>query len=346
MAVPARSGGVGIVGRGIGAATAAHCLLGGGIPVVPMVPPGFSRGRAPLVMLGDQAQALLRDVFVGHAPLIAGLDGAHRITRRIVRWGGEDLHAVPHTGLVIAADRLGDALPWPDAAEACPRFSLSTEAPCGSALLRFGRREAAATPVVLRPEADRHAALVEAIEAGWLFCIPTGDDTGWLLTVGAEPDQALRESRLVAPALAATGAVSNRFETAPRMLDDPTAPGCLTLGSGAVAFDPICGDGVATAVRGGILAAAVAAGMVDGKNRELDHGALIGHYRAMLIAAMRRHLAVSWPFYARGGTGPWWQEQAEALAEGHAWCTRQLAAAGEARFVLAGNRLVPRDCAA
>jgi hypothetical protein len=70
---------------------------------------------------------------------------------------------------------------------------------------------------------------------------------------------------------------------------------------------------------------------------------LIGHYRAMLIAAMRRHLAVSSPFYERGGQGPWWREQAEAIAEGHAWCTRQLAAAGDAQFVLAGDRLVLRD---
>jgi flavin-dependent dehydrogenase len=120
----------------------------------------------------------------------------------------------------------------------------------------------------------------------------------------------------------------------------------LVLGSSAVAFDPICGDGVATAVRGGILAAAVAAEAVGNDDPGLDQSALAGHYRAMLIAAMRRHLAVSWPFYERGGNGPWWREQADALAQGHDWCTRQLAAAGEARFVLAGDRLVARECAA
>jgi len=339
--------GVTITGRGIGVATAAHGLIGRGIPVVTVAPPALPRGGAPLVMLGEQAQGLLRDVFAGHAPLARELDASHRITRRIVRWGGQEAHVVPHSGLVIAADRLGDALPWPEPVDADAgagaAFALSTDAPQGSTLLRFGRREASATRVVLEACADPHAALVEAIDAGWLFCIPTGDGAGWLLTVGAEPDHALRESRLVAPAVAATGAVSTCFETAPRMLDDATAPGFLTLGSGALAFDPICGDGVATAVRGGVLAAAVAAEMFD---PALDPGALNGHYRAMVIAAMRRHLAVSWPFYARGGPGAWWREQADALAEGHAWCTRQLAAAGEARFVLAGDRLVPRDRAA
>jgi hypothetical protein len=211
--------------------------------------------------------------------------------------------------------------------------------------MRFGAREAAALPVVLSAAADRGAALIEALESGWLFLIPTGGDHGWLLAVGAEPDLALRDSRLVAPAVAATGAVSSCFETAPRLLDDPAGPDRLTLGQAALALDPICGDGTASAVRGGILAAAVGAAMT-GNDPGLDCTAVLAHYRAMMIAAMRRHLTQSWPFYARGGQSPWWQAQAAALAEGHAWCTRQLAEAGEARFMLSGDRLVARDVAA
>jgi len=291
-------------------------------------------------MLGEQAQILLRDVFAGHAPLVDQLNLAHRITRRIVRWGNDDAHVLPHSALVIAGDRLGAALPGANAGTGTTEFALSTVPPPTSTLLRFGQREASATPVVLQPGADTHAALVESIAHGWLFLIPTGGQDGWLLTVGAQADEALRESRLVAAAIAETGDVSLRFETAPRILDDPAMPGALTLGSSAVAFDPICGDGVATAVRGGILAAAVAAEMVA--DTGLDRAALIGHYRAMLIAAMRRHLAVSSPFYERGGQGPWWRDQADALAQGHAWCTRQLAAAGDAQFVLVGDRIALR----
>ena len=124
--------------------------------------------------------------------------------------------------------------------------------------------------------------------------------------MGAQIGEALEESRLVASAI---GEVTMRFETAPRILDDTAMSdiltlGTLTLGSSAIAFDPICGDDVATAVRGGILAPAVAAEMIA--DTGLDRAALIGHYRAVLIAAMRRHLAVSSPFYERGGKGPWW----------------------------------------
>ncbi|WP_292963128.1 hypothetical protein [Novosphingobium sp. UBA1939] len=66
----------------------------------------------------------------------------------------------------------------------------------------------------------------------------------------------------------------------------------------------------------------------------------------MLIASMRRHLQVSLPFYRSGGDTPWWREQAEALAQGHAWCTGQLARVPEPRFVLRGNRLFAREAAA
>jgi hypothetical protein len=62
----------------------------------------------------------------------------------------------------------------------------------------------------------------------------------------------------------------------------------------------------------------------------------------MLIAALRRHLAACLPFYQRGGTGAWWQEQAEVTAAGHAWCTQLLAQEPEPAFVLTGSRLIPR----
>jgi hypothetical protein len=335
-----------VSGRGIGVASAAQCLTARGIPVQADAPDRGAARQPPVVMLGDQAVALLRDVFAGHAVLDEALAQAHRIARREVLWGDDAPQAFDHAALVIAGTALSDALPWPVAAASSPAtFSLSTTPPDGARLMRFGAREAAAVPVELCAAADRGAALIEALACGWLFLIPVGGDRGWLLAVGAEPDHALRDSRLVAPAVAATGAVSSRFETAPRLLDDPAAPGRLTLGQAALALDPICGDGTASAVRGGILAAAVAAA-ITGHDPGLDCDAVLAHYRAMMIAAMRRHLTQSWPFYARGGQSPWWQAQAAALAEGHAWCTRQLAQAGEARFMLRGDRLTPRDVAA
>jgi len=334
-----------VSGVGVAAATAAHCLAARGLGLFAARARSGTARAAPVVMLGQQAQMLLTDVF---GTRLASVAQAHPIERRVVLWGGGEPQAFDHRALVIGGESLGDLLPWPDPTEPglAATFELTTMPPAPAYLLQFGSREAAAAPVVLRPAADRGAALVEALDQGWLFLIPTGGDAGWLLAVGGDPAALLRESRLVAPVVAQVGAVVAKFETAPRLLDNPCTPDQLALGSAALAFDPICGDGTATAVRGGILAAAVGACVAGVDLPGLDRAVLLGHYRAMMIAAMRRHLTISWPFYARAGNSAWWREAADQLAEGHAWCTRQLAAAGEARFVLVGDRLILREQAA
>ena len=337
-------------GRGIAAAAALRALQTRGIGVTADMPDPDPRPRAPLVLLGDAARALLGDVFAGHAPLSDLLSQAHRIERRIVRWGDRETGVFAHSGLVVAGDRLGATL-WSGAAEipARPsdRFELTAHGGKGLASRRFGERQAASAPVVLRPGADDRAAYVEALDQGWAFLVPTGGGQGWILTVGADPAEAIAAGTLTASVVAETGPVAARFETAPRLADPPLAAHGLVLGSAALAFDPICGDGTATAVRGALLAAAVAAAMAGADRPELDPAVdqadLTTHYRLMLIAAMRRHVSSAHPFYAAGGEGPWWRRQTDALADGHAWCTAQLAEAGEARFVLAGDRLVRRD---
>lgn len=337
-------------GRGIAAAAAIHALGARGIAVTADTPDPIPHPRAPLVLLGEPAQALLADVFVGHSPLGDLMAGAHRIERRIVRWGDRETNAFAHSGMVVAGDRLGAAL-WPEVAVVPTpppeRFELTAHGGDGFAHRRFGERQAASAPVVLQPGADDRAAYVEALDHGWIFLVPTGGGQGWILTVGADPADAIATSTLAATVVAETGPVAARFETAPRLADPPLGSHGLALGSAALAFDPICGDGTATAVRGALLAAAVAAAMAGADRPDLDpavdHREVTGHYRLMLIAAMRRHLATAHPFYAAGGQGPWWRHQTDALAAGHAWCTAQLAEAGEARFVLAGNRLVRRD---
>ncbi|WP_292943756.1 hypothetical protein [Novosphingobium sp.] len=322
-----------VMGRGVGVAAAQAVLAENGSGF--SAEQGPQRGAAPVVMLGEQALHLLDSLFGA-----GRVTGSHRITRRIVLWNEAEPVAIPHRAWAVSGMDLLGALPF---ATDCPlpapaRFTLHAHAP-GPALHRFGRREAAAAPVTLAPGADAAAVLVEAVAAGWLFLIPLGEDHAWLLAVGDAPEALLAASRLVAPAIAALGAVEARFETAPRVLERLVGDDWLVLGSAALAFDPLCGDGTAMAARGGILAGAAASAVAAGE----DPAPLLRHYRAMLIAALRRHLAACLPFYQRGGSGAWWQEQARVTAEGHAWCTSQLAVEPEPAFVLTGSRLVPRS---
>jgi len=328
----ARRSAVHLAGRGVGIAAAEAVLADNKVDF--SADPGPERGAAPVVMLGGQALHLLDGLFG-----VGRLGAAHRIARRVVLWNEAEAVTLPHQAVAVSGKDLLAALPLADSSPApeAPRFVLHARPP-EPALIQFGRREAAASPVVLAPGADAGAVLVEAVAGGWLFLIPLGAQSGRLLAVGDEPAALLAGSRLIAPAIGALGAVEARFETAPRVLEHIAGDDWLALGSAALAFDPLCGDGTATAARGGILAGAAATEIVQGAAPT----PLLRHYRAMLIAALRRHLAACLPFYQRGGSSAWWQEQAEATAAGHAWCTGILADEPEPGFVLAGSRLVPR----
>jgi len=294
----------------------------------------------PVIMLSDAALGMIRDVF-GRADLFAG---HHRITRRVVRWGAGPVADMPHGAHVISETDLlaafGDALDGDEAppagllatVHAAPPFPAETQ-------LRFGERRAIAAPVELTPQADRAAVHVESVANGWLFLIPAGPAKAWLLGVGGPVERLLEGSVLIAPLIASIGDASPGFETAPRQLPRLAGPDWLACGMAAIAYDPICGDGTAQAVREGVLASAVLAAMAQGG----DRAALSEHYHAMLTASLRRHIQLSGQFYSTGGDGPWWQAQVAGLAQGYAWTTAQLASLPEPRYRLDEFRLIERE---
>ncbi|GAA0303458.1 hypothetical protein GCM10009087_11600 [Sphingomonas oligophenolica] len=331
-----------IRGDGVSVATAVRLLRCDGLELAGA---GETvRSPAPVVMLSEAALALLRDIF-GRPDLFGG--GAP-IARRIVAWGGGEPAILPHKAIVVTGAELTAELPLPPlpAPDGDVCFTLRGTPPFPDGGVRhFGRRGAMAVAVDLVAQADRQACHIEAIESGWLFLIPCGAGKAWLLGVGDALDVLLGQSRLVSAQIGTIGPVAARFETAPRMLENLVGHDWLACGTTAIAFDPICGDGTAQAAREAVLAAAVIAGIKRSGGGE-ERSALLGHYQAMLLAAMRRHLQISLPFYRSGGTSPWWREQAAAVADGHAWCTARLATMPEPRFMLRGARLVPRELAA
>ena len=67
----------------------------------------------------------------------------------------------------------------------------------------------------------------------------------------------------------------------------------LACGTAAMAFDPICGDGTAHAIREAILAAAVIRALANGGPAD----ELLAHYEARLTAGFHRHLTLCRQFY-------------------------------------------------
>lgn len=326
---------VAIHGDGIAANCCAHLLTQAGLSVTRS---GGARKPVPAIVLSDTALALMRSVF----DRVDLFDDHPRITRRIVAWGAAEPVSLPHEAVVVSEGDLDAALAGP-ASPAAPASMIIHAAPPfpDPAMRSFGRRSTVAAQVRLRHESDQTACWIESVEAGWLFLIPSGPAAGWLLAVGASAEALLAQSRHVARRIELSGPTSAAFETSPRMLATMAGPDWLACGSAAIAFDPICGDGTAQAVREAILASAVIGAIGEGG----DPAALRLHFESLMVAAMRRHLRLCAQFYASGGDGPWWRAQLADLVEGFDACTARLAKMPEPRFELHGLRLVERVAA-
>jgi hypothetical protein len=297
------------------------------------------RPRLPAIMIGESTQKLLHDIFQ-RDDLFAGLP---RIRRRAVAWGKTGTMVLPHSAVIIPEQVLLDRLPCTasdgadtDDATAAWRVLAARPLPEGSVEHQFGARTASAWKVRLSVSAEPETCWIESLDRGWLFLLPCGEGSGWLLAVG-EIRPLLSESRHVALTIADLQAKAGSFPCHPRIAEPVAEPGWMACGTGAIGFDPLCGDGAGYAAREAILASAVVRAVAAGASAE----AAVAHYRTRLIAGFQRHLEVCRSFYGTGGASDWWRAEANSLERGVAWCGRQLQAAGDFRFRLNGFDLEP-----
>ncbi len=285
-------------------------------------------------MLGEQALALIRDVF-GQPALFADLP---RITRRVVAWGpAAQPIAVEHSARVISEDALLQAIrpSLPAAGQGRWTIFASRPLPVGTADHPFGSRTASVTPVTLQPNAEPGACWIESMDDGWLFLIPHPPRSGWMLAIGAALEVLKAESRMVASEIAGYGPPSDVIPAYARVTDPLCGPCWLACGTAAMSFDPICGDGTAQAIREAILAAAVIRALINGG----DERDLFSHYETRLIGGFRRHLQLCQGFYELGGSGPLWRHELDAIRRGIQWCDAKLQGREGFRYRLRGFEL-------
>ncbi len=324
-----------IRGDSVAAWCCAHLLKKAGLR---LVVEQSGRSRVPAIMLSENAVSLIRDVF--EQPNLFAR--APRIVRRIVKWGRNAAPvALEHAAIVVSEQEIlaelrndGD-LAEPDGAPADFTVFATRPLPQGPAEHSFGGRVATAVKVRLKDTADAASCWIESLEEGWLFLIPNGPDSAWLLAVGCPPEMVLERSGVIAGRLASIGEPAGRFPADPRIMAPLTGSNWLACGTAGLAFDPICGDGTAHAVREAILASAVIQGISTGG----DAAALLTHYEARLTLGFYRHLAASVDFYRSGDSGPWWDGELESLRRGLGWCEDRMKAYGRFRYQLIGFEL-------
>lgn len=312
----------------------AHLLTKAGLPVE-FQP--VDRPRLPVILLGDQALALIRDVF-GQPDLFADLP---RIRKRIVAWGpGTKPVALEHSAVALSEEALLESIRpagvgrSANAARtsACATWTIFAARPLPAPTVDhcFGSRMASAVPVMLKEGSDPSACWIESLEDGWLFLTP-----GWLLSVGAPAEKLLGASGVIAHEIARMGDSSGEFPAYARIASPLCAPGWLACGTAAMAFDPICGDGTAHAIREAILASAVLRALANGGPPD----DLLSHYEARLTAGFRRHLVLCRQFYLSGGAGALWRSELDAIDRGIRWSDAKLGAHASFRYQLRGFEL-------
>ncbi len=297
------------------------------------------RPRLPAIMLSDAALSLMRDVF--ERPDL--FRTAPRITRRVVQWGRNAQPAGFDHAAVVVSERelLGElrqetqlpAEPGPDEGD----FTIIASHPLPADTVEhcFGSRIASAAPVRLTDARDSTSCWIESLEDGWLFLIPNSLESGWLLSVGCPLEAIPERSSLIAGRITLVSGGSGQFPASPRIVSPLCGPAWIACGTAGMAFDPICGDGTAHAIREAILAVAVVRAISSGG----DARELLSHYEARLTAGFQRHLEASLSFYQSGNGGSWWEKELELLRRGVEWCAGNLHRYGEFRYRLNGFEL-------
>jgi hypothetical protein len=324
-------------GDGVAAACCVRSLSAHDVPVS-VVRTG--RPKLSAVLLGEATQSLLTDLFMDKK-LFAGLP---QIRKRVVAWGpGSQPTVLPHSALVISEhdllERLWSRVQTPidenQATAAWEIISSRMENP-GQYERRFGSRSAFVSNVQLKTAADRESCWAESLEAGWLFLFPVHGASACLISVGGPAPSLIAESRLIAAQVEAPITSAAEFPAYPRILSELCGSGWLACGTAAVAFDPLCGEGVANAVREAILASAVIRAAVQGSDVE----SLLAHYDSRLMSGFLRHLQMCHHYYSTGGTGPFWSSELQLLQLGIKWLSERLHPHPSPRYRLVGFELV------
>jgi hypothetical protein len=123
----------------------------------------------------------------------------------------------------------------------------------------------------------------------------------------------LASSRLIRSRVRHTELRSTAAPISPALSEQLFGRGRIACGTGAMRFDPLCGEGAGNAIREAFLAAgAVRAALAGTVAQDL----LAQHYSARLTQGMLRHLQTCLHFYSTGGVTSFWSSQAALLRVG------------------------------
>jgi len=332
-----------IFGDGIAGLSAAQMLarLGHSVEIFATDPPSSRR-----VALNEASLFLIERIW-GRQLMEAA--AAKTLDRRIVFWeGGEPAVLIDHALVVDVADlsaRMKAMLEknclvtWSDASARDEPDLVAAPFGGRTRYLSGGGRRAVQAQVLLSAEADARALYVEAVKNGWLVLLPTGGDRASLMGVAlgsnVELEALLDETRHTRRAVVALHASSSSSSAAPRLyVPSNSAHSAMRIGSTAMRFDPISGDGVAGALRGAHLAAL----LLDRRAQDGDDFDTRAIYEQRLARAMRAHLGGLARLYSASPMAKSWRRELQAM-QAMSRCIDKLWSADNSKVAIMENAL-------
>lgn len=287
------------------------------------------------VLLGAATARLLAALW--DEPML--LAGTHPIRERAVSWGtAPDIDILPAPGIALDIDDLvrrlaeGLCLP-PGGADATGDAAWIVDTRPDSAdssgadppMHVFGGRHAWISQVELRADSRDDLCVMESVADGWAFLLPVGGGLASLQFVSIpsgvpplQPAEVAAATRVIRDAIGHAGAWSDPIPCMPRARLPPASVGRLAVGEGALAFDPISGDGVGHALRGVVLAATTLHEIASGK----ETAECLDDYANILRRAMVQHIRACLDLYGDAPLAAAWQDEIRAMKDGVALLTQ------------------------
>jgi 2-polyprenyl-6-methoxyphenol hydroxylase-like FAD-dependent oxidoreductase len=308
-----------IVGNGFASCAAALALRTRGIPVAFECSSSPPSGPSQCLVLDETAIRLVRDQFG-----VEMFQGAHQLRVRSVKWGSEDRRvfepalAVRRSTLLERMERsvgtAGYGSRRPSASPDWSLFAARGAAPASRSETRYGRRVALSCEIAVPNLPDPSNSRVEVIDTAWLYCFPIGDNRACLqVTIPDSPDlppdrfmaNILQKSRFLCDLVHGIDTPVSVLDSAPAVSRPLTGMHWISIGSAAVRFDPLCGDGTAQSMRTGLLAAAA---VMLAISRNMPTQA-VEHYAQRVEGTVGAHLRACSAFYGTAGFGASWKDE-------------------------------------
>jgi hypothetical protein len=256
------------------------------------------------------------------------LAGAHPVAQRAVVWGAAEPTILPAPGIVLDVDdlvgRLAQRLERPSGATGNAAWIVDTQPgvfDTGPPMRAFGNRQTWLAQVELRPQSRDDLCIMESVAQGWAFLLPLGGGLASLQFVSVpaaapvpSPSEVVSSTRTIREAVGGAGAWSEPIPCMPRARLPSARDGWLAVGEGALAFDPISGDGVGHALRGVVLAATTLHEIATGKAM----AECLDGYTNTLRRAMLQHLQTCHGLYVDAPFAAVWADEIAAMQAGAA----------------------------